>query len=308
MDHMNKETTNKKSRSKKIPLDAVKELADKSPELARLGELDTKSVANVSNSIPNKTDNNDGKLSLDIDYLKNTRMHFALPCYGGMLTESTFMSFIKFSAAARQLSMEWTIETLVNESLITRGRNTLVAKFMHNPSATHLMFIDSDIGWQSWHPLALLDRKVDIIGGMYPMKTLPLKWVVNGLAGTDVDSTGLQEVSKAGTGFLLIKRDVFVKLREHPAVKRYKNDIALDPVYDQYLCTYFDTAVREGRYLSEDWTFCSNYRDLGGKIYIDKRVLLQHSGSYVFSIEAQNHVLKTFTPMINSALSNNESK
>lgn len=308
MDHMNKETTNKKSRSKKIPLDAVKELADKSPELARLGELDTKSVANVSNNIPNKTDNNDGKLSLDIDYLKSTRMHFALPCYGGMLTESTFMSFIKFSAAARQLSMEWTIETLVNESLITRGRNTLVAKFMHNPSATHLMFIDSDIGWQSWHPLALLDRKVDIIGGMYPMKTLPLKWVVNGLAGTDVDSTGLQEVSKAGTGFLLIKRDVFVKLREHPAVKRYKNDIALDPVYDQYLCTYFDTAVREGRYLSEDWTFCSNYRDLGGKIYIDKRVLLQHSGSYVFSIEAQNHVLKTFTPMINSALSNNESK
>lgn len=308
MDHMNKESTNKKSRSKKIPLDAVKELADKSPELARLGELDTKSVANVSNSIPNKTDNNDGKLSLDIDYLKSTRMHFALPCYGGMLTESTFMSFIKFSAAARQLSMEWTIETLVNESLITRGRNTLVAKFMHNPSATHLMFIDADIGWQSWHPLALLDRKVDIIGGMYPMKTLPLKWVVNGLVGTDVDSTGLQEVSKAGTGFLLIKRDVFVKLREHPAVKRYKNDIALDPIYDQYLCTYFDTAVREGRYLSEDWTFCSNYRDLGGKIYIDKRVLLQHSGSYVFSIEAQNHVLKTFTPMINSALSNNESK
>lgn len=304
MDHMNKETTTKKSRTKKIPLDAVKELADKSAELARLGELDTKSVANVAS----KTENNEGKLALDVDYLKSTRIHFALPCYGGMLTESTFMSFIKFSAAARQLSMEWTIETLVNESLISRGRNTLVAKFMHNPTATHLMFVDADIGWQSWHPLALLDRKVDVIGGMYPMKTLPLKWVVNGLPGNNVDATGLQEVSKAGTGFLLIKREVFVKLREHPAVKKYKNDIALDPVYDQYLCTYFDTAVREGRYLSEDWTFCSNYRDLGGKIYIDKRVLLQHSGSYVFSLESQNHVLKTFTPMITSALANNEAK
>lgn len=306
MDHMSKETPIKKSRSKKIPLDAVQELADKSPELARLGELDTKSAANVTANVASKPESNEGKLALDVEYLKSTKIHFAIPCYGGMLTESTFMSFIKFASAARKLSMEWTIETLVNESLITRGRNTLVAKFMHNPSATHLMFIDADIGWQSWHPLALVDRKVDIIGGMYPMKTLPLKWVVNGLADKEADASGLQEVSKAGTGFLMIKRDVFTKLREHPAVKRYKNDIALDPVYDQYMCTYFDTAVREGRYLSEDWTFCANYRDLGGKIYIDKRVLLQHSGSYVFSLESQNHVLNSFTPMITSALANKD--
>lgn len=298
MEYMTTETT-KKKRDKKIPIDAVQELADKSAELARLGEVDEKAVANT---IDNSEDTDRGKLTLDVDYLKSTKVHFAMPCYGGMLTESTFMSYIKFAGVARQLSMEWTIETLINESLISRARNTLTAKFLHNQDATHLMFIDADIGWQSWHPLVLLDRKVDVIGGMYPMKTLPLRWVVNGVAGMEVDASGLQEVSKAGTGFLLIKRDVFVKLRNHPAVKKYKNDIQLDPVYDQYLCTYFDTAVREGRYLSEDWTFCSNYRDLGGKIYIDKRVLLQHSGSFNFSIDSQNNVLKTFTPMITEML------
>ena len=61
--------------------------------------------------------------------------------------------------------------------------------------------------------------------------------------------------------------------------------------------TYFDTAVRQNRYYSEDWTFCENWRDIGGKIWMDKRVLLRHSGSYVFCMENQEHLLKTVGPM-----------
>jgi hypothetical protein len=52
--------------------------------------------------------------------------------------------------------------------------------------------------------------------------------------------------------------------------------------------TYFDTAVREGRYYSEDWTFCENWRDIGGQVYVDKRVLLKHTGTYVFDAGAQD--------------------
>jgi hypothetical protein len=63
------------------------------------------------------------------------------------------------------------------------------------------------------------------------------------------------------------------------------------------LKTYFDTAVRQGRYYSEDWTFCENWRDLGGRVWVDKRVLLRHSGSYVFCMENQTHLLNTIGPM-----------
>jgi hypothetical protein len=165
------------------------------------------------------------------------------------------------------------------------------------PDATHLFFVDADIGWEPWHLLVLLNRDVDVIGGLYPMKTMPIKWVVNGFEGAEEGADGLQEVSKAGTGFLLMKKHVFEKLNTHPAVKQYKNDIGLDPMYDQYLKTYFDTAVRQNRYYSEDWTFCENWRDLGGRIWMDKRVLLRHSGSYVFCMENQEHLLKTVGPM-----------
>ena len=238
-----------------------------------------------------------GQVQVNVDFLKSTRVHIAMPCYGGMLTESTFMSFIKWANTARQLGIDWTLETMVNESLISRARNTLTAKFLDMPEATHLFFVDADIGWEPWHLLVLLNRDVDVIGGLYPMKTMPIKWVVNGFDGAETGPDGLQEVSKAGTGFLLMKKHVFEKLNKHPAVKQYKNDIGLDPKYDQYLKTYFDTAVRQNRYYSEDWTACENWRDLGGKVWVDKRVLLRHSGSYVFCVENQEHLLKTVGPM-----------
>jgi hypothetical protein len=238
-----------------------------------------------------------GQVQVNVDFLKTTKVHIAMPCYGGMLTESTFMSFIKWANTARQLGIDWTLETMVNESLISRARNTLTAKFLDMPDATHLFFVDADIGWEPWHLLVLLNRDVDVIGGLYPMKTMPIKWVVNGFEGAEEGTDGLQEVSKAGTGFLLMKKHVFEKMKSHPAVKQYKNDIGLDPKYDAHLKTYFDTAVRQNRYYSEDWTFCENWRDLGGRIWVDKRVLLRHSGSYVFCMENQEHLLKTVGPM-----------
>ena len=239
----------------------------------------------------------EGQIQVNVDFLRTTKVHIAMPCYGGMLTESTFMSFIKWANTARQLGIDWTLETMVNESLISRARNTLTAKFLDMPEATHLFFVDADIGWEPWHLLVLLNRDVDVIGGLYPMKTMPIKWVVNGFEGAEEGSDGLQEVSKAGTGFLLMKKHCFEKLNSHPAVKQYKNDIGLDPKYDQYLKTYFDTAVRQNRYYSEDWTFCENWRDLGGKIWVDKRVLLRHSGSYVFCMENQQHLMSSIGPM-----------
>ena len=238
-----------------------------------------------------------GQVQVNVDFLKTTKVHIAMPCYGGMLTESTFMSFIKWANTARQLGIDWTLETMVNESLISRARNTLTAKFLDMPDATHLFFVDADIGWEPWHLLVLLNRDVDVIGGLYPMKTMPIKWVVNGFDGAVEGPDGLQEVSKAGTGFLLMKKHVFEKLKSHPAVKQYKNDIGLDPKYDAHLKTYFDTAVRQNRYYSEDWTFCENWRDIGGKVWMDKRIMLRHSGSYVFCMENQEHLMKTVGPM-----------
>ena len=237
------------------------------------------------------------QIQVNIDFLRTTRVHICMPCYGGMLTESTFMSYIKWANTCRQLGIDWTMETMTNESLISRARNTLTAKFLHNKESTHLMFIDADIGWEPWHLLVMLNRDVDVIGGLYPMKSLPVKWCVNGFEGAEEGPDGLQEVSKTGTGFMLIKRHVFEKLDAHPATRPFINDIGLPAELNPYMKTYFDTAVRENRYYSEDWTFCENWRDLGGKVWVDKRVLLKHTGTYVFDYAAQEQLYKDLHAM-----------
>ena len=241
-------------------------------------------------------------IQVNLDYLKTTRVHICMPCYGGQLTESTFMSYIKWSNTARQLGLDWTVETMTNESLISRARNTLVSKFLFTKESTHLMFVDADIGWEPWHLLVMLDAQKDVIGGLYPMKSLPIKWCVNGIPGQPepAPEDNLIEVSKTGTGFMLIKRDVFEKLDAHPATKPFKNDIGLDPALDPYMKTYFDTAVREGRYYSEDWTFCENWRDIGGQVWVDKRVLLRHTGTYTFAHDAQEKLVQDFAAMTNT--------
>jgi hypothetical protein len=65
--------------------------------------------------------------------------------------------------------------------------------------------------------------------------------------------------------------------------------------------TYFDTAVRENRYYSEDWTFCENWRDIGGQVFVDKRVLLKHTGTYVFDYQTQD---KLYADLHEIALAN----
>tara|TARA_B110000858_G_C17578592_1_gene370206 strand:+ start:62 stop:445 length:384 start_codon:yes stop_codon:yes gene_type:complete len=103
------------------------------------------------NNVPVTEEADPNKVQVNIEELKKTKVHICMPCYGGQLTESTFMSYIRWGNTARQLGIDFTVETLTNESLISRARNTMVAKFLSNPDSTHLMFIDADIGWEPWH-------------------------------------------------------------------------------------------------------------------------------------------------------------
>ncbi len=50
------------------------------------------------------------QIQVNIDYLKTTRVHICMPCYGGMLTEQTFMSFIKWSNTALAV---WLLEVII---------------------------------------------------------------------------------------------------------------------------------------------------------------------------------------------------
>ncbi len=232
-----------------------------------------------------------------VEYLRKQHIQFGLPCYGGMLYESVATSLIKFAIYAQKLGMNFSLDTMINESLVQRARNHLVAKFLENGAATHLMFIDSDIGFEPEHIFKLLLHNKDIVGGLYPKKTIPPDYVVNvspeavGENGHVNVTDGLLPVSRLGTGFMMIKREVFEKhMVAYPNTK-FTNNIGLDPKYNPFCYTFFDCWISQDEnreYLSEDWGFIVKSRVIGIQVYADPTIRLNHSGTFLFPGDPTN--------------------
>jgi hypothetical protein len=206
---------------------------------------------------------------------------------------------------------------LFNESLITRARNYLVDEFLRS-ECTHMLFIDADIHFNAQDVVALLALDKDVIGGPYPKKTinwknvaeaarkhpdLPIKeleklvgeYVFNVVKGTrNFSVTEPLEVMEIGTGYMLIKREVFDKMKEAYPTIRYKPDHVGQANFDgsRYIHAYFDTVIDytdsivgggSDRYLSEDYMFCQMWRKIGGQIYLFPWMRTQHIGTYAFT-------------------------
>jgi hypothetical protein len=183
---------------------------------------------------------------------------------------------------ASQVGLNWSLDTMVNESLVTRARNNLMAKMMTNAAATHFMFIDADIRFQPESIFQMIACDKDVIGGLYPKKALPVNYVINLQPQTRIQGD-IFTVDTMGTGFLLFKRHVYEKLiAAHPETK-YVDDVGLGKQFEPMMYAIFDVAIdHKGHYLSEDWQFCRRWSALGGEIWAHGKVLLNHIGHYEF--------------------------
>jgi hypothetical protein len=217
-----------------------------------------------------------------LDFLRKQHIHFCLPMYGGNCNEATFIAMIKFGIIAGKMGLNYSIDTMVNESLITRGRNNLVAKFLYNQAATHLMFIDVDLGFDPEAIIRLLLANQDVVGGVYPMKRIPIRYVINTVPNP-VTMGDLVEVSTLGTGFMMVKRHVIEQLINlHPELK-YRDNIGIGAQYEPLMYGLFDTMIdKDDNYLSEDWTFCYLWRMAGGKVFADTGIKLDHTGYHKY--------------------------
>jgi hypothetical protein len=244
--------------------------------------------------------------------LNTRKVHLviATPCYGGMVTQRYMQSICALLLAATQDGLPITVELLGNDSLITRARNTLVATALDNPAATHLMFIDADIGFTPQQVARMLSFDREVVAGMYPLKLLhndeamvarvaagePLETAQIRYVGAPLpsdlreDVDGFMTAEFAGTGFMLIKREALERMMEAYPETRYAaaHDRAV-PTNSPHKYALFDCTIdpQTGDYLSEDYTFCRRWRAIGGEVWLDARSSLIHVGAREFAGDAQ---------------------
>jgi len=114
---------------------------------------------------------------LPVSALKSMRVMFATPCYISAVSMNYVASIFSLSLDCAHVGLPCILH-LHSESLITRGRNKMVIKFL-SENFTHLFWIDSDIVFSSQSVFRLLLADRDVAAGVYPMKNF--KWPAEGL-------------------------------------------------------------------------------------------------------------------------------
>jgi hypothetical protein len=237
---------------------------------------------------------------------KAVNLVVATPCFGGQISVLYAASLLKLQKLTRGYS-DFNFKVLFKDgdALITRARASLISQFLDDPSATHLLFIDADIGFEPDQVLRLIECGADMCAAIYPIKRIDWDKVRNTIETGrsnaaaaalsyvfEVDNPnavtaagGFVKVRYAGTGFLMIRRHALERMcAQYPQLK-YKRDHSIDALTasDNRFALFECMIADDGTYLSEDFAFCKRWTDMGGEIWADLASKLRHVGPMTFN-------------------------
>ena len=89
-----------------------------------------------------------------------------------MVSQNYMLSVIRLMSYAKSSEFDVSVTLLGSDALISRARSTLVAAFLDNPAATHLLSIDADISFEPEQVERMLRFDKDFTGALYPLKSM----------------------------------------------------------------------------------------------------------------------------------------
>jgi hypothetical protein len=244
---------------------------------------------------------------LDVTLLASKKLFIATPMYGGNCNGLYTLSMIQFGNICGIYGIPVYWEFTYNDALVTRARNNIVHNFLKSDS-DYLIFVDGDIQFNAYDILCLADlatkyKDMQIITGAYPKKSINWERIqqlfnlkkfkdfknIEKYTGDYVFNLSNPKkvfplnqpfkVQEAGTGFMLIKREVFEKFKES-----YPEQIYREYETNELKTSYFDCKIepKNKRYLSEDYMFCQYAKKIGIDTWLVPWINLNHMGSFLF--------------------------
>jgi len=217
------------------------------------------------------------ELKIELAELQKRKLFVATPMYGGQCAGMYTRSISDLAAICAKYQIQLQLYFLFNESLITRARNYCADEFMRS-NATHLMFIDSDIGFNPQDVIAMLammteESDYDVMGGPYPKKCISWEKIVQAVnKGVADDNASVLEkyvgdyvfnpkggqneiplnrpveVRELGTGFMMIRRKTFEEYQKVYTHQWYKPDHVRTAEFDgsREIMAFFDCIIDRG--------------------------------------------------------------
>src|SRR5258708_11936775 len=228
--------------------------------------------------------------------------------YNSQLFMNYHESLMELVSLAGRSGMKSFSYVNVATSPIAFSRNILTQKFLET-DCTHALFVDADMGFDPRDVLTMLELDRDVIGGCCPVKIVlwnRLQQVcrrggreytveeLQALGGTYNYERPIeaklrldkpQEVERLGFGMVMVKREVFEKLRlAHPDNWYHSRDRNGTPLFGGGQVHEFFRAglTSEHEHLSEDYTFCNDCRAAGFKIWMCPWTKTTHMGVHIY--------------------------
>jgi len=233
------------------------------------------------------------------------KIFVATPCYVGQVHVKYMESVMALHQLLMQAGIGFEFFNIPFDSLIPRARNASITRFMASKDSTHLLFVDADIQFHPQSVLKMLKEDKDVIAGCYPKKAIDFEAVKENYSKTEnqvelIQSAvkyaynfkpqashkierGVVEILDAPTGFLMVKKKVFRQMiAQYPGME-YRNDVrAYQITPEDRFFDLFPSQVFDRRYLSEDYGFCRLWQKMGGTIFADLTVKLNHIGQFAY--------------------------
>jgi len=233
------------------------------------------------------------------------KITIATPAYGEIFYAPYVQSLYRLVRACERQKWNTTFAT-ISYADIVESRNFLLTHWFDKTDATHLLFIDADMGFEPQLVLDMVGLDKPVVGVVYPKRQIDLERLTklvgegespprainrahdfilrrNARSGA-VNAKGFVEVDGIGAGVLLIRRDcVDTMLKKMPELsdKGAKKSSPLAKNLDRLIRAFEPMFVDSGR-LSEDFAFCHRWRQCGGEIWANITHEITHIGLHRF--------------------------
>lgn len=211
----------------------------------------------------------------------------ATPTYSGKLDARYVEALMNTMDVLREKGIGFEHFVYSRSCHVDDARNAITAKFLES-ECKELIFLDADVSWDPEALVKLIEHDRDLVAGVYPKRSFkdtnfPVL-VAEGVA-LQADQDGLVEVLGAPTGFMKIKRHVLEKMQAKNADRTYMEKGS----NKMPITIIFERSFVDNRRYSGDLNFCREWREMGGKVFVDPEMKLCHVGEVSFEGTLGDH-------------------
>lgn len=211
-----------------------------------------------------------------------------VPAFGQTITAATFLTVCQLQGWLASKGIQGGVSTLSFPDIAELRNMFTTIWYDSMPQCTHILHVDSDMGFSPDLVTDMLMFDKPIIGTIYPQRKVPRSWAGSGTGEVNAERNGnFMRVEGVGMGCTLIRRDAVARMIEafpelidtrltlHPAKPTLENAGC------RRLLRFFDKIDDPHRgNISEDLSFCIRGNQVGIPTWASIGHKVSHVGNY----------------------------